>query len=162
MAEANRQLLAWAFGAFHAAAFFVPVLLLVHRAGSLESFLGAIGTVRGLLIYGAILGYSWLAARETLRDVVLDPLPAGRDALALLPRALFWGGATGALSVVTAGLVIVLPAPLPVALAVVFALSFASMFAFLVGVVVALVLALVDYALVQLARDIIAREVRPE
>ena len=152
-------LLARGLGAFHAAAFFVPLILLIHHVGDLTGFLEGIGTARGLLLYGALLGYSWLAARETLRDVVLEPPLTGRDARRALPRVVFWGGATGALSVVTAGLIIVLPASTAAAFAVLLFLSFASMAAFLIGAIVALILALLDFALYRLARRILRRRV---
>lgn len=94
-------LVAWGFGAFHAATLAVVGLLVAHLANGLRALAG-LSTVTGLVLYGLLWVVAWQA---TARALALAPPDS--DVAELVVAGALWGALAG-LAVAIGGIVVVL------------------------------------------------------
>ncbi len=115
---AERRLLVWGLGTFHAVSLVLLLLVLVYSAGGLGSALQGLSTALGFLLFGALWGTSWFCTGRAARRVASVDLTRGggvvrtggaADSMAasrrpwvagpvwVLAQGLLWGGVNGVL-----------------------------------------------------------------
>lgn len=160
MAKLATPLVRWAIGSFHAAAFVLVAVLVVHLTGDLGGTLAAGGTTPGLLAYGFLWLVSWALAGRALQavDMYVD------GGLRSVPWLLGIGGCYGALT----GLAVASPIVLLFVYGTVaggltqlgssvLLIGIVALIAATIGALVGVVLAVVDFCVLWAVRS-----VRPE
>lgn len=147
------RLAAWCLASFNVALLTVVGVLAIHAFADLGPLLAGLDTLTGLALYVALWGLALWTNGRALEGV--EPGGERPPSRTMLPRALVWGGATGACFLWAIVALVYLPdvsAPrqvLDAVLGLVGVLLIASAFAVVVGALIGLVLGALDLVLLR-------------